>query len=144
MSTLYGVLKSLHIVSIVAWMAGLLYLFRLFVYHQEEKIEVVKERFQMMEGRLYRLITVPAMVASVVFGLSLIAVTPELLKQPWLHTKLLFVVGMIAVTLWADKLRDDLALNRCTLSSKRLRFLNELPTLLLIAIVFLVVMKPFT
>ncbi len=139
----YLILKSLHLISIVAWMAGILYLFRLFVYHTEEPVKVVKERFQIMEWRLYHYITLPAMIASLVFGVGLIALEPSLLMAQWLHPKLLLVAILVAVTVFAGYQIAELAAGTCQISARMFRILNEIPTLLLIGIVFLVVLKPF-
>src|SRR3954463_270883 len=97
----YRLVLALHIISIISWMAGLLYLFRLFVYHAAEKEEVVKERFRMMEWRLYRIITMPAMVAAFVFGVTMLYLNPTLLRQPWMIAKLILVSLLIAVTHYA-------------------------------------------
>lgn len=127
----------------VAWMAGILYLFRLFVYHTEEKQAVVKARFCVMERRLYRYITVPAMVATVAFGGSMVALDLTLLQAPWLHAKLLFVGGIVGLTLFGSFQMDELEAGTCKLSSRTFRLLNEVPTLFLVVVVFLVVFKPF-
>jgi len=140
---LYKVFLSLHIISVVAWMAGLLYLYRLFVYHVEEKIDAVKERFCMMEDRLYRIITLPAMVSTLVLGLCLVFLEPTYLKMAWLWLKLLLVTGMVGMTMHAPLIREKLMNNELRLSSRTLRILNEVPTLLLFGIVFLVVFKAF-
>lgn len=142
-STFYLCLKSLHIISIVAWMAGILYLYRLFVYHAEEKEKVVKARLSIMETRLYRYITIPAMLASLGFGFAMIFVHPPLLQTPWLHLKLLFVAGLVGMTLYSSHQMEELQAGRSKVVSRTFRILNEIPTLLLILIVFLVVLKPF-
>ena len=142
-STAYLVLKSLHLVSVISWMAGILYLFRLFVYHAEETENVVKKRLHVMAYRLWRYITVPAMVASAVFGACMIGLAPSLLAAPWLHAKLLGVAGLVAMTLYGGSTIDALEEGTCRVSSRTFRILNEVPTLLMIGIVFLVVLKPF-
>lgn len=143
MTLTYQIALSLHIVSVIAWMAGLLYLFRLFVYHAEETEQVVKERFKVMEERLYRIITVPAMVSSFVFGLSLVAIFPPHLRQGWLHAKLLFVFLLVGVTFMGGQQVRKLSRDVVPYGSRTYRILNEVPTLLMIFIVFLVVLKPF-
>ena len=143
MISLYRFILALHIIAVISWMAGLLYLFRLFVYHVEETTEVVKERFKVMEERLLRIITLPAMLATLLFGITMIVMNPALLGQKWLWAKLVLAGGMMFLTHYAGTLRLDLADNRCAHSSRRLRFLNEAPTLLMIFIVMLVILKPF-
>jgi protoporphyrinogen IX oxidase len=124
-------------------MAGLLYLFRLFVYAAQETVPVVKERLAVMADRLYRFITVPGMGAAFVFGLLMLWMNPGLLHQPWMHAKLFFVVAMAGFTGFGGKLRRELNAGKTRYSSKTLRYLNEVPTLLLVAIVFLVILRPF-
>jgi putative membrane protein len=142
-SSLYLCVKSLHIISVVAWMAGILYLFRLFVYHAEEKETVVKQRFCVMERRLYRYITLPAMVSTILFGASLVALDISLLRAPWVHTKLLLVAGLIGMTLFGASQLDELEAGSSRVSGRLFRILNEVPMLILIGIVFLAVFKPF-
>lgn len=143
MVLLYQNLKALHIIAIVAWMAGLLYLFRLFVYHVEETENVVKSRFTVMESRLYRIITLPAMVVAVGLGVALLTLQSDYLRMGWIHAKLAAVVGMIAITFFGGRQIEELAAGKRPFSSRTYRILNEVPTLLLILIVFLVVLKPF-
>jgi putative membrane protein len=142
-SWLYLSLLSLHIISVVAWMAGILYLMRLFVYHCEETEAVVKARFKVMEERLYRIITMPAMMATLTFGIALILVFPAYLKMPWLHAKLLFVMLMMGVTHFAAAQVREFSQDRIKFSSRTYRILNEVPTVILIFIVLLVVFKPW-
>jgi putative membrane protein len=141
---LYLTFKWLHLLAIISWMAGILYLFRLFVYHAEKsKSQNIHELLAIMELRLYRYITMPAMIAAWVFGLALMYVEPSLLKQGWLHTKILFVLALSGTTGYAGGLRRKFANNQITLSGIKLRVLNELPTILMMIIVALVVFKPF-
>jgi protoporphyrinogen IX oxidase len=142
-STLYLSVLSLHIISIVAWMAGILYLMRLFVYHAEETESVVKARFKIMESRLYRFITLPAMVSSLVFGTLLLFIHPSFLKMGWLHLKLLFVLLLVGATHFCGSELGELAQDRVRYTSRTYRILNEVPTVILIAIVCLAVFKPF-
>jgi len=144
MDTLYKVFLAFHIVAVISWMAGILYLFRLFIYHTEETEEVVKARFRVMEERLYRIITTPAMVVAFVLGFFMLSFHPQLWRQPWLHGKLFLVIGMAGITGFAGKLRKQLADGEKPFTSKQLRFLNEVPTLLMIGIVLLVILKPFS
>lgn len=142
-TTLYLILKSLHIISIVAWMAGILYLYRLFVYHSQETESVVKDRFKIMESRLYRYITMPAMMAAVTFGGAMLVLDPRLLAMPWLHAKLLFVAGLVWMTWFSSQQIEALADGTSKVTTRTFRLLNEVPTLLLVLVVFLVVLKPF-
>jgi len=143
MDSLYRILLALHIVGIICWMAGVLYLLRLYVYHAAEKVDVVKERFTVMENRLYRFITLPAMTVSLILGAGLIFVSPFFLQQGWLHAKLLFVVLLVGVTHMAGKWGRELQAGTSTKSEKFFRIANEVPTVLMILIVFLVIFKPF-
>lgn len=141
-SILYLSVLTAHIVSVIAWMAGILYLLRLFVYHAEEQHSEVRARFQVMEERLYRIITLPAMLATLCFGLVLIFLNPRFLQAGWLHTKLLLVFSLMGFTYWAGNEIDGLQLGKGR-TSRTYRFLNELPTVLMMAIVALVVFKGF-
>lgn len=139
----YRVCLALHIVSFVSWMAGVLYLFRLFVYHAQETEAVVKERFKIMERKLYSYITVPAMVSTVLFGGVMIAQVPSYLSASWMLLKLAFVGALVAVTLYGGMVRIELELGDCKKDHKFFRWMNEVPTLLMIVIVFLVILRPF-
>lgn len=139
----YLIFKSLHIVSIIAWMAGMLYLPRLFVYHAgAEKGSESSEMLKVMERRLLRYIINPAMVASYLFGL-LLADELDAWTQGWFHAKLTLVLVLTGVHHMLARhfkaFRDD----RNTRPQKYFRILNEVPTVLMIGIVFLVVLKPF-
>jgi putative membrane protein len=139
-------LKALHIIAVIAWMAGMLYLPRLFVYHADAAVgSDTSETFKVMEYRLLRYITTPAMLAALILGLALIYRGYEggLLKAGWLHAKLLLVLllmgmhGFLAATVRA--FRED----RNTRPARFYRLINEVPTLLMIGIVILAVVKPF-
>lgn len=140
---MYEWVKALHVISVIAWMAGLLYLPRLFVYHCEiAPGSAEAERFKTMERRLLRAIMNPAMIASWVFGLWtawLIAAWTE----PWFHAKLtavaLMTVSHMAMARWRRAFAED----RNTRSQRFYRIANEVPTLLMIAAVVLVIVKPF-
>ncbi len=141
----YPWLKSVHILAVIAWMAGLLYLPRLFVYHAEAPLgSQLSETFKVMERRLQRGIMTPAMIATLLFGL-LLAGIPGLVdwRKGWIWAKLALVIGLLAyhgaLTYWRRAFADDR--NRHT--ARFFRIVNELPTLMLIAIVVLVVVKPF-
>ena len=140
----YNWLRALHIIAMVAWFAGLFYIFRLFVYHveQRDKPEVVAV-LQVMERRLYRAICWPAMIATFVFGLWLLLLNPHgYLQAAWFQIKLVGVVGIVAYHLYSGKVRRDLAANTCQLTSRQCRFINEFPTLMLILVVIMAVVKP--
>lgn len=140
---MYLALKTLHVVAVIAWMAGLLYLYRLFVYHRAETHAVVMERFGVMERRLWRAITVPAAWLAVLSGLGMIALQPcVLLPQSWLTLKLLLVLGLLVSHLAAGRYRRAFQAPPFPLTERAFRFLNEVPTLLMVGIVTLVIVKP--
>jgi putative membrane protein len=136
--------KSLHIISVVAWMAGLFYLPRLFVYHAEqvEKGSATDAMFQMMERRLYRAIMVPASLATWVFGLGL-TFTPGIVDwgQVWPWTKALSVILMTGFHFWLSSPLRGFAAGTNSVSGRSYRIMNEVPTFLLIVIVLSVVVK---
>lgn len=139
----YRIILALHVIAIICWMAGVLYLYRLFIYHAEETENVVKERFHVMESRLYRIITMPAMTVSFLLGAWMIYLQPAYMHQGWLHGKLLLVFFLIGITHMGKKFIRELKAGTCKVSSKTFRFLNEVPTLLMIGIVLLVILRPF-
>lgn len=143
MVSLYRFVLAFHIVSIICWMAGVLYLVRLYVYHSAETIDAVKQRFGVMEERLYGFITLPSMTAALIFGVGLLIINPLLLKQGWFHAKLLFVILMIGATHASGKWGRELRAGTSKKSTKFFRIANEVPTLLMILIVFLAILKPF-
>lgn len=137
-------LRALHILAVIAWMAGMLYLPRLFVYHADaEKGSDKSETFKVMERRLLRLIINPAMIAAFVFGILMIVANPGLLEQGWLHVKLALVLLMTVVHGLFARWRKVFARDENTRPAKFYRIWNEVPTALLIAIVILAVVKPF-
>jgi protoporphyrinogen IX oxidase len=135
-------LKAFHIVFVVTWFAGLFYLPRLFVYHAVTTDAVSLERFAVMERRLFSIMTLGASLA-VIFGLSMIVAAPGYLQFGWLHLKLTLVAALIGYHVWCRVLMKSLQSGRDTRSQRWYRFFNELPALLLIAIVILAVVKPF-
>jgi putative membrane protein len=136
-------LKSLHIIAVIAWMAGLLYLYRLFVYHRAETEAVVMERFRTMERRLWYAITVPAAWLATLTGLGMIAALPcHYLPQGWLSLKLLLVAALLTVHFLAGRYRARFLAPPFPLTERAFRFLNEAPTLLMIGIVLLVEFQP--
>ena len=145
LSEAYPWIKSFHIVSMVAWMAGLLYLPRLYVYHSMAPVESNRSgTFKVMERRLLRGIMTPAMLATWAFGL-LLAATPGIVdwRMNWIWIKLALVGGLTGFHFVLARCCSEFAADRNRHSTRFLRLVNELPTLALIAIVILVVVKPF-
>ncbi len=138
-------IKALHLISVIAWLAGLLYLPRLFVYHcGAEPNSELSETLKIMERRLLRVIMGPAMIASWVFGLTMLAVGGEALwSQPWMIVKLVCVVLMSVAHGEMAKWRKDFEADRNTRPQKFYRIANEAPTVLLIVIVSVVTVRPF-
>ncbi|MEY4631381.1 MAG: protoporphyrinogen oxidase HemJ [Pseudomonadota bacterium] len=146
LSQTYLFWKWLHIVAVIAWMAGILYLYRLFVYHSERgrTDRTVHDLMTLMEMRLYRYITIPAMLTAVTAGLAMVAVAPDLARTGWFTIKFLVVFGLIGATLYAGQIHKAGAAEPGSLPpSRNLRILNEVPTLLMLIITALVVFKPF-
>ena len=144
-TTYYLPLKALHLIALISWMAALLYLPRLFVYHAEAGVQSpCVPTFQMMQRRLARFIMTPAMIATFLFGGLLLAV-PGMWSSPagWLHGKLFLVLLMAAYHGFLIKNMKAFAKGHIPHSGRFFRVLNEVPTLLMILIVFLVVLKPF-
>jgi putative membrane protein len=135
-------LKAFHVIAVVTWFAGLFYLPRLFVYHADAKDTISIDRFRIMERRLFAIMTIGA-AASVAFGAAMLAAAPIYLTMPWLRIKLLLVLLVIAYHLFCYTLMRDFAGNRNVHSARWYRGFNEVPSLLLIAIVLLAVVKPF-
>jgi protoporphyrinogen IX oxidase len=136
-------IKSLHIIAVIAWMAGMLYLPRLFVYHCEAEIgSKQSETFKVMERRLLKAIINPAMIVTWLAGLYL-AWAGNWLLAPWLHAKVLLVLLLSAAHGFFVRCVKDFAADRNQRSQRFYRFINEVPTLLMIFIVILVVVKPF-
>jgi putative membrane protein len=145
---MYDWIKAFHIIAVIAWMAGMLYLPRLFVYHcAAEKGSVQSETFKVMERRLLRAIINPAMVATWVLGLWLAWLGPDSrygwFASGWLEAKLLLVLGMSVVHGLYVRWVKAFAADRNQHSQKFYRIINEVPTILMIGIVLLVVLKPF-
>ena len=140
----YLLFKSLHLISVISWMAGLLYLPRLFVYHaQTTNNEKMKETFKLMEKRLFFYIMNPAMILSWLFGVLFIYTTGmEDLSQLWLQLKLAMVVLLTFYHFSLLHCLKSFSQNNSRYSSKFYRIINEIPTLILIGIIFIVVFKP--
>ena len=140
----YEVVKALHIISVVAWMAGLFYLPRLFVYHATAPVgSELSETFKVMERRLYRAIMGPASVATWGFGIWMVVLAPGTLYQPWFHLKIAAVTALTFLHHAMGRWRVAFAEDRNSHSARYFRVANEIPTLCLLVIVFLVVLKPF-
>ena len=140
----YLTLKALHLIAVISWMAGLLYLPRIFVYHAEKSSEInVSEVFKTMEFKLYNYIMMPAMILSWIFGLLLISsIGFDQLSNYWLILKVIFVVILTAYHFFLGICLNKFRRNENKFSSRFFRVFNEIPTLLLILIIFLVVFKP--
>ena len=140
----YLLFKSLHLIAVISWMAGLLYLPRIFVYHVENlKDKNTSSTFKTMERKLYFYIMTPAMFLTWVFGLILISSLGfEVLSAAWIKLKLLLVISLTLYHFYLSKLLSDFNLDQNTKSSKFFRIINEVPTILLILIVFIVIFKP--
>ena len=143
---LYPWTKAFHVIAVIAWMAGLFYLPRLFVYHAENIEAGTKQDilFQTMEVRLLRVIMNPAMIATWLFGLCLVA-TPEVISwaEVWPWTKAASVLGMTWFHHWLGYRRKEFLSGQNTRSGRTYRIMNEVPTLLLIIIVISVIVRPF-
>ena len=142
--TMYLWLKALHIIFVVTWFAGLFYMPRLFVYHTTTNDTAGKERFKIMERKLYRVIMNPSMIATVVFGVWLLIESWQAYSsQAWIWIKITLVVVLIGYHHYCLRIMKAFAEDRQLHSEKFLRIFNELPALVLIAAVILVVVKPF-
>ena len=147
-NTNYDFIKALHLIFMVSWFAGLVYMVRLFIYFREaadkpapEK-EILQNQFVIMMQRLWWIITTPAMGLTVVFGVWMLTLNPAyLLKAPWMHLKLGFVLLLLIYHFYSQKLLRNAEAGLIKWSSNQLRIWNEVATLLLVIIVFLVVLK---
>ncbi len=143
--TAYSWIKAFHIISVIAWMAGLLYLPRLFVYHVDAKPgSELSETLKIMERRLLKLIMNPAMLAAFFFGTVLLLGLGETAwSTAWLHVKLLLVAGLLVAHMAMGRWRREFAEDRNTRTRKFYRIANEVPTALMAGIVIFVVVRPF-
>jgi protoporphyrinogen IX oxidase len=139
--------KTFHIIGVVVWFAGLFYLVRLFIYHVEANQEpepaqsILKKQYQIMEKRLYDIITTPGMIVTVAMAIGLLTTEPEVLHDVWMQVKLGLVGVLIAYHFYCGRLLKQLAAGECKWGGQQLRVLNEGPTVLLVTIVLLVVFK---
>ena len=140
----YLLFKSLHLISVISWMAGLLYLPRIFVYHAENSSEKkTSEIFKIMERKLFYFIMTPAMILSWIFGVILIHIIGfQEIGQTWMILKIIFVIILTLYHFYLGKILAQFKIDQNVHSHKFYRIINEIPTLLLILIVFIVVFKP--
>ena len=140
---LYLLFKSLHLIAVISWMAGLLYLPRIFVYHSEAYHESQKEIFKTMERKLYNYIMMPAMLLSWVFGLLLIhSLGFTIFSELWMQIKIIAVTILTYYHFTLGRYLNDFALDNNKKSSKFFRIYNEIPTIILIVVIFIVIFKP--
>lgn len=139
----YLIAKALHVISVISWMAGMLYLPRLYVYHADTDVgSQQSETFKIMERRLLRAIMTPAMIASFAFGIWIIFLNPGVTEGWWFHAKMLAVLTMAAIHGLLAQHRKQFEQDLREKSARYFRFLNEAPTILMILIVFLVFLQP--
>jgi len=144
---MYQYVLAIHIIFVVCWMAGLFYMVRLFVYHTEaqEKPEpdrkILSDQFEIMERKLWYIITVPSMFLVLAAGITMLILVPGWLKQPWMQIKLCFVVGLLVYHFICQSKMKQMAKGIYTWTSTKLRIWNEVATIILFAIVFLAVLK---
>lgn len=137
-------IKALHVVAVIAWMAGTLYVYRLFVYHSQETEYVVKQRLSDWEKRLLRFIITPSMAVAWIAGLAMVYLQPFLLHEPWFHVKLTLAIVLSGMHGYGSALQRKFANGDRVPSNKTLRILNEVPTLLMIGIVVMVIVQPWS
>ncbi|MBP7821877.1 MAG: CopD family protein [Saprospiraceae bacterium] len=140
-------LKATHIVGAVAWFAGLFYLLRLFVYHVEalalpslEK-EILVKQYSLMENRVYKVIVNPAMMITFTVGIAMLVYNPSFLSMGWVHIKLTLLILLLVFHIWSKSIMKKIQAGVVPFSSFQLRLLNEVPTVLLVAIVFIAVFR---
>jgi protoporphyrinogen IX oxidase len=144
---MYQYVLAIHIIFVVCWMAGLFYIVRLFVYHTEAQSKpepdrkILSDQFVIMERRLWNVIATPSMILTVAAGITMVCLVPGWLKQPWLHIKLCFVVGLLVYHFICQNKIKQMRYGLFTWSSTHLRIWNEVATIFLFAIVFLAVIK---
>jgi len=145
LSGIYDWIRAFHVIAVISWMAGMLYLPRLYVYHCEaEPGSKLSEKLKIMERRLLRLILNPAMIVTWLLGLTMLYSNPSLLHNPWMHIKLTCLVLMQIVHAIFARCRKNFAADKNTRSQKFYRIINEAPTVLMIIIVIMVIVRPFS
>ena len=141
----YEWLKALHLIAVMSWMAGMLYLPRLYAYHANAKVgSELSETLKIMERRLLRLIINPAMIATYIFGIWMLMINTELLREPFMHAKFTAIVLMQIVHALLSGYRRAFAADKNIHTAKFFRYLNEAPTLLMIFIVLMIIVLPGT
>ena len=139
----YFLFKSLHLISVVSWMVGLLYLPRIFVYHSEALHASQKDIFKIMEKKLYNYIMMPAMLLSWLFGILLLhSITLSVLFELWMQIKIIAVIILTYYHFTLGKYLNDFAIDKNEKTSKFFRIYNEIPTIILIVVIFTVIFKP--
>jgi len=140
---LYLLFKALHLIAVISWMAGLLYLPRIFVYHSETSNELQKNTFKIMESKLYNYIMMPAMLLSWIFGILLIhSLGFNIFNELWIQVKIVAVIILTYYHFTLGKYLSDFAIDNNKKSSRFFRIYNEIPTFILIVVVFIVIFKP--
>jgi|TARA_B100001059_G_scaffold219070_1_gene239834 putative membrane protein len=140
---LYLLFKALHLIAVISWMAGLLYLPRIFVYHSETSNEFQKNTFKIMERKLYNYIMMPAMLLSWIFGILLIhSLGFNIFNELWIQVKIVAVIILTYYHFTLGKYLSDFAIDNNKKSSRFFRIYNEIPTFILIVVVFIVIFKP--
>ena len=140
---LYLLFKSLHLISVISWMAGLLYLPRIFVYHAEADHVSQKKIFKTMERKLYNYIMMPAMLLSWLFGVLLIhSLGFQIFSELWMQIKIFAVISLTYYHFTLAKYLNDFAIDNNQKTSKFFRIYNEIPTLILIVVIFVAIFKP--
>ena len=143
----YLYFKAIHIIFVVSWMAGLFYSVRLFIYHTEANTlpeverNILQKQYDIMESRLWNIITTPAMVLSVLAGLGMLYINPALLQEGWMHLKLGFVVALLLYHFICQRMIGQFKQGIFNWTSTQLRLWNEVATILLVAIVFAVILR---
>ena len=139
----YLLFKSLHLIAVISWMAGLLYLPRIFVYHSEASHDSLTEVFKVMERRLYNFIMMPAMILSWSFGVLLISSLGfSIFSELWMQIKIILVILLSVFHEYLGRCLYSLKNNTNTRSTKYFRTINEIPTIILILVIFIVIFKP--
>lgn len=147
MTETYKYVLAIHIIFVVCWFAGLFYIVRLFIYHTEAQAKpeaerkILSDQFQIMERRLWNVITVPSMLLTIAAGITMLVLFPAWLQQPWMHIKLTFVIGLIIYHFICQNKIKQMRNGIFTWTSTQLRIWNEVATIFLFAIVFLAVVK---
>lgn len=144
---MYRYVLAIHIIFVVSWMAGLFYIVRLFIYHTEANLRpeaernILQKQFEVMESKLWNIITTPAMLLSVIAGITMLYLNPALLKADWMLVKLGFVLGLLIYHFICQNIISQLKRGNYLMTSTQLRLWNELATIFLVAIVFTVILK---